>query len=497
MAFLLGLDVGSSSVKAALVEAGTGRTVGHGQSPGGELEIAAPQPGWAEQHPDTWWQHSAQAIQSVLRGSGLSGYDVAAVGIAYQMHGLVVVDRQQRALRPAIIWCDSRAVGVGRQVLAKLGAGYCHERLLNLPGNFTAAKLGWLRQHEPAVYKQVHRAMLPGDYIAMRLTGECATTASGLSEGIFWDFRHRTIAKPLLDALAIDGELLPPAVPTFAPQGGLRADVAAELGLRPGIPVSYRAGDQPNNAFSLNVLQPGEVAATAGTSGVVYAVTDQPACDPPSRVNTFLHVNDAPGRAHNGVLLCINGTGILNSWTKRLTGASGYEAMNREAAAVPIGCDGLFLYPFGNGAERILENRTLGAHFSHIDFNRHQPPFVMRAAQEGIVFALAYGFEVLQQMGIRPSVIRAGHANMFLSPLFRSVFVNTLGVPLERYNTDGASGAARGAGIGAGIFSFDDAFRGLEKVGGEHPDAAMQNRYQEVYRRWKAGLEQLLAAAKN
>lgn len=488
-----GMDVGSSSVKVALMDVNTGQVVGQCQAPDTEMEITSPRPGWAEQQPHIWWQYVKQALQKALAASHVDGHDVEAIGIAYQMHGLVLVDRHHQVLRPAIIWCDSRAVSVGASAERNLGSEYCQTHYLNTPGNFTASKLAWVKQNEPEIFDQVYKAMLPGDYIALRLTGEIATTVPGLSEGVFWDFRENQPAFRLLQEFGLDPNLLPERVPTFAHQGNLLQSIADELGLRAGIPVAYRAGDQPNNAFSLNVQQPGEVAATAGTSGVIYAVTDRAVCDPLSRVNTFVHVNDTADAHRNGVLLCINGTGILNSWLKRLLADLAYPEMNALAARVPIGSEGLTIHPFGNGAERILANRNLGAQVSALDLNRHHRAHLARAVQEGIVFALAYGFEVLQAMGIHPTVIRAGHANMFLSPVFREAFVNTLQVPLELYETSGAVGAARGAGVGAGLFSIREAFRVLDKIGSDYPEPEKIPEYGRVYQHWKNQLQSHLS----
>lgn len=494
MSFLIGIDVGSSSIKVALMETATGRIVGQAQEPEAEMEIISLQPGWAEQHPDLWWRLVQTALRKALVSAGIDGHEVAAIGIAYQMHGLVLLDRHHRVVRPAIIWCDSRAVAIGEDALRKLGPVYCLSHYLNAPGNFTASKLAWVKQHEPEVFARAAKAMLPGDYIALQLTGEVSTTAAGLSEGILWDYKKAEPAYRLLQDLGISPDLLPNQVATFSRQGGLRPAIAAELGLKPGIPVSYRAGDQPNNAFALHVLQPGEVAATAGTSGVIYAVTNQPVADEQSRVNTFVHVNDAVNHPRNGVLLCINGTGIFNSWYKRLLGRVAYPELNALAATVAVGADGLLAYPFGNGAERLFSNQLIGAHLTGIDLNRHGRAHIARASQEGIVFAMAYGFDILQSMGLHPTVIRVGHANMFLSPVFREAFVNCLQVPLERYETDGAAGAARGAGIGAGLLSWEEAFLSLRKLGTDCVSPDLAARYQDIFGRWKEHLQRLLSA---
>lgn len=491
--YLLGYDVGSSSVKASLVDAATGQTVSSAQSPSEEMPMLAVQSGWAEQDPEMWWGHAVTALQACLKKSGATGKDIAAIGISYQMHGLVCVDKNQQVLRPSIIWCDSRAVEIGKEAFRQLGEKYCLERLLNSPGNFTGSKLKWVKNNEPKIFEQIDKVMLPGDFLAMRLTGEIVTTASGLSEGVLWDYEKETAPERLLDLYGFDKNLLPTVRPTFSVQGKVLKAVADKLGLAEGTPVSYRAGDQPNNAFSLNVLHPGETAATAGTSGVIYSVTDKNASDKKSRVNTFIHVNDKHPKKSNGVLLCINGTGILNSWMRKNTSGQGipidYNLINDIASKAPIGSDGLTILPFGNGAERVLEDKNISASVHGVNFNRHGQSHLFRATQEGIVFALKYGFDVLQEMGLKTNVIRAGNANMFLSPLFREAFVNTIGARLELYDTDGAKGAALGAGVGAGVYgSFEEAFKGLHLIRSEDPQAGKATEYDAAYQRW---LEQL------
>lgn len=494
---LLGLDIGSSSIKASVVDVATGQSLATAQSPAEEMAMLAPHPGWAEQDPAMWWKHLVISVQNALRKSGANGAEVQAIGISYQMHGLVLVDKTGQVLRPSIIWCDSRAVAIGRQASDVLGEEYCLEHLLNSPGNFTASKLKWVRDNEPDIFEKIHKIMLPGDYIAMRLSGDVVTTHTGLSEGIFWDYKSQSVSDRLLQHYGVPQNLLPSLVPVFGLQGKLNSSAADELGLKEGVAISYRAGDQPNNAFSLNVLKPGETAATAGTSGVIYSVTEKNAFDRQSRVNTFIHVNNQATQRSNGVLLCINGTGILNSWLRKNTRGAGhafeYEQMNNLALQTPVGSEGLTILPFGNGAERILGNRTLNASIHGLDFNHHSEGHLFRAAQEGIVFALKYGFDILQEMGLQTNVIRAGHANMFLSPVFREAFVNTIGAPLELYNTDGATGAALGAGIGAGIFeSSEVAFKGLKTIRVETPVDSLAMQYQAAYTKWKLQLNQIL-----
>jgi xylulokinase len=494
---LLGLDIGSSSIKASVVDAVTGKAVASSQSPAEEMSMRAVHAGWAEQEPDLWWKHLVISVKNCLQNPAVKSELIVAIGISYQMHGMVIVDKNQKSLRPSIIWCDSRAVEIGEKACKDLGQDYCLKHFLNSPGNFTASKLRWVKENEPAVFEKIHKVMLPGDYIAMRLTGEINTTETGLSEGIFWDYELKSVSKKLLRYYEIPETLIAPVVPVFSIQGVLKKDIAEELGLKSGVKISYRSGDQPNNAFSLNVLNAGETAATAGTSGVIYSVTDKNAFDFKSRVNTFVHVNNTASQISNGVLLCVNGTGILNSWLRKNTKAHGdpfdYATMNNFASNISIGAEKLAVLPFGNGAERILENKSIEASFHGLNFNRHSQGHIFRAAQEGIVFALRYGFDILKEMGLKSKVIRAGNANMFLSPIFREAFVNTIGARVELYDTDGAKGAAIGAGVGAGIFnSFQEAFTGLKIIQSEEPDKNKSEEYEKAYSFWKAQLEKQL-----
>lgn len=492
--YLLGFDVGSSSVKASLVDIDNGRAAASAFYPDHEAPIISVKSGWAEQDPAMWWDNAKLALKDVMRQTGCKGEDIRAIGISYQMHGLVCVDKEQNVLRPSIIWCDSRAVPYGEKALKALGEERCLQHLLNQPGNFTAAKLAWVKENEPAIYNKVYKILLPGDYLAMKLSGEINTTVEGLSEGIFWDFREKKPAKFLLDYFGFSEDLLADTVPTFAVQSTVSAAAAAETGLKEGTPISYRAGDQPNNAVSLNVFNPGEIASTAGTSGVVYGVLGKVGYDPKSRVNTFAHVNYTLEQERLGVLLCINGTGILNAWIRRnvVPEGMGYSEMNDFAASVPIGSEGVSVIPFGNGAERVLENHETGCSIHGLNFNRHTRAHIVRAAQEGIVFSFCYGMEVMRDMGMDIHQIHAGRANMFLSPLFRDTLATTSGATIGLYETDGSVGAAKGAGMGAGIYrDHDEAFATLEKVAEIEPDEQHRSQYLEAYELWKERLRQV------
>lgn len=493
--YLLGYDIGSSSVKASLVDAESGKCVASAFYPKSEAPIIALRPGWAEQDPQMWWDNLRLATQAVLSQSEVEARHIKAIGISYQMHGLVCVDRDRRVLRPAIIWCDSRAVPYGNRAFEALGEDRCLSHLLNSPGNFTASKLAWVKENEPEIFGRIYKIMLPGDYIAMRLTGDICTTVSGLSEGMFWDFKENHVAQFLLDYYGFDGSLLADIRPTFAEQGRVSAAVAAELGLKEGTPVTYRAGDQPNNALSLNVFNPGEIASTAGTSGVVYGVNGTVSYDSKSRVNTFAHVNHEAEQTRLGVLLCINGTGILNSWMKRniAPADASYNDMNDMAAQAPIGSAGISILPFGNGAERMLENRETGCSIHGLNFNLHDRRHLLRAAQEGIVFAFKYGIDIMEQMGMEVRKIHAGRANMFLSPVFRETLAGVTGAVIELYDTDGSVGAAKGAGIGAGIYHNPaEAFATLEKLGEVEPEALHRQEYADAYAHWKQHLEEII-----
>ena len=481
--YLLGYDIGSSSVKASLVDSQSGECVASTFYPRTEAPISSPRSGWAEQDPEMWWDNLK------LEKAGNPG-DILAIGISYQMHGLVCIDKDGRCLRPSIIWCDSRAVPYGQKAFERIGKERCLAHLLNSPGNFTAAKLAWVKDNEPEIFDRIDRIMLPGDYIAFRLTGEACTTVGGLSEGIFWDFSRNDVSEDVLSYFGFPGSVLAPICPTFGDQGRVLPSVAAELGIPAGIPVSYRAGDQPNNALSLNVFNPGEIASTAGTSGVVYGVNSNVAYDPRSRVNSFAHVNHSEKDPRIGVLLCINGTGALNSWVRRNVAPRdiSYNEMNDAASEVPVGSDGLVVLPFGNGAERMLDNVNMGSKWCGVDFNRHCWKHILRASQEGIVFSFIYGMEIMKEMGMHIDRIHAGKANMFLSPVFRETLAGVSGAVIELYDTDGSVGAAKGAGMGVGLYrSNDEAFASLEKLAVITP--SREEEYRAAYETWKSNLQ--------
>lgn len=486
---LLGIDLGTSSIKVSVTDSQTQKCLASAQYPDKESEIIALRPGWAEQSPEMWWEHVQQAILKCNATNLYNPKEIGAIGIAYQMHGLVLIDKDRNVLRNSIIWCDSRAVEIGNKAFDAIGNEKCLSEMLNSPGNFTASKLAWVKENEPDVYQKIDKMMLPGDFIGMKFTGEITTSISSLSEGILWNFKEDEISEEILKQYGFDKRLIPEVREVFSEHGRLKPELAAKLALRPNIPVSYKAGDQPNNALSLNVLKPGEVAANAGTSGVVYGVSDQLTYDKQSRINTFAHVNYTTQKKHLGVLLCINGTGILNRWVKNTLGSgNSYEQMNADAARVPAGSNGIRIIPFGNGAERMLNNKTVGAHFHNLDLNLHKSADIFRAAQEGIAFSFRYGLDIMRENGMNPTVIRAGKANMFSSEVFTKAFVNSCGIPVELYENDGSVGAAIAAGIGVGELTMENAFSNVKALKVVEPEA--QEEYEVFYQEWRG----LLAA---
>ena len=496
--YLLGYDIGASFVKATLLDSETGNVTAAAVTPEKEMEIITPEQGWAEQHPAVWWEQVKLAAALLKEQAGSKLDDVRAIGISYQMHGLVLVDKNLEVLRPSIIWCDNRSEEIGRQAFESLGEEICMQRLLNSPGNFTASKLKWVMENEYDIYKRIHKMMLPGDYIGMMMTGEILSTPSGFSEGIMWDFLDEKVAGMILNQYNIQQAIIPNIVPNFFDHGVLTPKAASDLGLRPGIRVSYRAGDQPNNAFALNVLRPGEFAATAGTSGIIYGVTDKPVADARSRVNTFAHVNHTKSNPSYGVLMSVSGTGTLYSWLKKNIVTFGsdtltYNQMNRLADLIPAGSEGVVVLPYGKGAERTLENRSVGAAICNLDLNIHSKAHILRAGQEGIVFALKHGMEIISALGMEIKDIRAGNSNLFLSPIFCEAFATTMNTKITLFNTDGSQGAARGAGVGAGIYkSTDEAFVGLKPVKVIEPNQKKRETYLEAYLKWHQFLKKLL-----
>ncbi|AVR44645.1 carbohydrate kinase [Christiangramia fulva] len=489
--YFLGIDLGSSSIKLSVLDAEKGKEICVVSLPESEMEIVAPQFGWAEQDPNLWWKYVKQGIQKLAKKHQINLKKISAIGIAYQMHGLVLTDENLHPLRPSIIWCDSRAVSIGEEAFNNIGQNECRQEILGSPGNFTASKLKWVKTHEAENYAKAKYMMLPGDFIAAKFSGQAQTTATGLSEAALWNFSAGKIADGVLNKMGLSEELIPEIVPCFGKQAKIHPKIAEELGLSPETVISYRAGDQPNNALSLNVLHPGEIATTAGTSAVVYAVTDKDISDEQGRINTFLHVNNQADQKRNGILGIINGSGILYQWLRKTISLGckellSYDLLNEEAAKVGPGSDGLRFYPFGNGAERIFNNRPVNSGIENLNFNIHKPAHLIRSACEGIVFAMNYGFDVMKSLGINGDVVRAGKGNLFLSPIFREIFCNTTQANLQLYKTSGAEGAARGAAFGFGYYNdLNEAFANLQILESLEPKKELKDQFEDIYENWK------------
>ncbi len=490
--YFIGYDIGSSSIKASIIEKEEGKVIGVTQYPDTEMQILSEKIGWAEQNPDLWWDNICKVTQKLLKQTKVDAKRIKGIGISYQMHGLVLVDKDFNPLRNSIIWCDSRAIEEGDK-LFKVDIDKCTNHLLNSPGNFTLSKLKWVKENEPHIYAKVHKFMLPGDYIGLKLTNKCVTTPSGLSEGIMWDFKEDQPAEWLFENAGISTDLIPEIKPTFSNQGELTKEAAEKLGgLKEGTQVLYRAGDQPNNALSLNVFEPGDIAATGGTSGVVYAVSGTTSSKESTRINNFVHVNHTKTQPRIGKLLCINGTGILYSWMKsQVANNASYDIMNELASRAPIGTDGLKIYPYGNGAERMLNNSNNGASISNLNFNIHTQAHMLRAALEGIAFSFVYGMEIMQGDGVELSTIKAGGDNLFRAAIFSDTISTLLGKEIQIIDTTGATGAARAAGYSSGHFkTFGDAIYKDELIKTYKPQ---QNKeaYQKAYNNWKQQLSKL------
>jgi xylulokinase len=487
--YTIGYDIGSSSVKVAIVEAATGKKLASLHEPPGEMEIIAIQRDWAEQDPEQWWDYICKATKRILQEANIDATKITAIGISYQMHGLVLVDKEGNSLRNSIIWCDSRAVAIGDKAYQDLGHEFCATELLNAPGNFTASKLKWVKDNQPHIYEQIHKYMLPGDYIAYKLTGELVTTKNGLAEGTLWNYKTNKVATELLDYYGIDHSLTPDVVDNFTDQGKVHTAAAKATGLPKGISVTYRSGDQPNNALSLNIFRPGEVAATGGTSGVIYAVTDQSEFKEIRKVNHFAHVNYTKEHPTVGRLLNINGAGIQYRWLRNNSVENSYENMNRKASKLPIGSDGVLVIPFGNGAERMLDNKNVGTHFCNLNLNQHSNAHLYRAALEGIAFSFVYGMDILKKDQTEINVIRAGNDNLFRSEIFANTVATLIGQEIEIYNTTGAVGAARAAGLTDGDFDrFGESITKNDHVMTYIP---IKNKepYEAAYNNWKTELE--------
>ena len=488
--FFLGIDLGSSSVKTSLFDSTSGKSVDSCTYPSSEMEIISKEDGWAEQDPNYWWDCILKTFENLSEKNDFKL--VRSIGISYQMHGLVVLDKNNNLIYNSIIWCDSRAVKIGQRAESELESSILENKILNSPGNFTASKLRWLKENRSDVYDQISKIMLPGDYIVFKLTNKISTTPMGLSEGILWDFHSDKLSEDVLEYYNIDRKLIPEIVDSVGNQGTISDDVRDRFGFDNDVKVTYRAGDQPNNALALNVFDNGEVAASGGTSGVIYSITKDINSKEPSRINHFAHVNYNDNNKSIGKLLCINGAGIQYRWLRNHSVGKSYEKMNEAASSIPVGSEGISVIPFGNGAERMLNNKNIGTHICNINLNQHSHGHLYRSSLEGIAFSFMYGMEILKNDNALINVVRAGNDNLFRSKIFANTVATLIGHEIEIYNTTGAFGAARASGV---MNDNLDSFR-KKITKNDHVMTFLPlkntSEYEDAYSRWKEDLQGIL-----
>jgi xylulokinase len=480
---LLGLDVSTTGAKALLINE-AGQVVSSATS---ALTLSTPRPLWSEQNPADWWAGITKSIRDALAQAGASGEDVAAIGLTGQMHGLVLLDEQGEVLRPAILWNDQRTGEQCDEIRARLGK----ERLIRITGNdaltgFTAPKILWVQQNEPDVYGKARHVLLPKDYIRYKLTGEYATDRAGGAGTILFDLKTRTWSEEVLAALEIPADWLPPTYEGPDVTGRVSAEAAAITNLAEGTPVVGGGGDQAAQAVGVGAVQPGIIALTLGTSGVVFATTEAPLIQPEGRLHAFCHA--VPGRWHfMGVML--SAAGSLQWYRDTLAPQVDFDDLVSEVEGVSPGSEGLFFLPYLTG-ERTPHPDPL-ARGAWIGLTvRHTRAHVTRAVLEGVAFGIKDSFTLIQEAGlgsIDQVRISGGGAK---SPIWRQIMADVLGVELVTVNTtEGAAyGAALLAGVGAGI--YDDVPTAcnstIQVTGRTTPDDAAVAIYADYYPRYRA-----------
>jgi xylulokinase len=447
MAFVLGIDVSTTATKAVLVdEAGAVRAIGTA-----DYDFLSPRPLWSEQRPELWWDGTQVAVRAALSGAGVRAEDVAAVGLTGQMHGLVLLDRDEQVLRPAILWNDQRTAAECELIRQLVGP----ERLIQITGNdaltgFTAPKLVWVRDHEPEVWARVAHVLLPKDYVRLKLTGVHAVDVADGAGTLLFDLAQRTWSPEVTGALGIDPAWLPPTFEGPAVTGALSAAGAAATGLLAGTPVVAGGGDQAANGIGLGVIGPGTTALSLGTSGVVFAPTDRPIFDPLGRVHAFCHA--VPGRWHF-MSVMLSAAGSLRWFRDTLAPGAAFGELAAAAGEVPAGSDGLVFLPYLSGERSPYPDPAARAAFVGLTLG-HDRRHLTRAVLEGVAFGLRDGLDLMIGAGMAaPAQIRASGGGI-ASPLWRQILADVLDAEIATVNTTegAASGAALLAAVGAGWY---------------------------------------------
>jgi xylulokinase len=488
MAYMMGIDVGTSGTRAVIV-----RPDGHvaGAATGDHEPMRMAKPGWAEQSPENWWQATIIAVRAALAEAGLKGADITAIGLSGQMHGVILLDKDCAVLRPALIWCDQRSQTQCDWITSRVGA----ERLIQLVSNpaltgWSAPKLLWIRDNEPAIYERAAHCLLPKDFVRFRLTGEFATDVSDASGTLLFDVTHRCWSAEMLAALEIDPSLFPRAYESPEITGEITAEVAKLTGLAAGTPVVGGGGDQAASAIGNGIVEPGLTSATLGTSGVIFAYTEEPKLDPGGRIHTFCHA--VPGKWH--VMGVTQGAGLSlrwfrenfgasEAWLARQIGLDTYDLIIKEAEQAPPGSLGLLWLPYLMG-ERTphLDAQARGMWFGLTA--AHTRAHVIRSILEGVAFSLRDSLEIFKELGIPVEQIRASGGGS-RSPVWRQIQADIYGKELVTLRTSEGSalGAALLAGVGGGIYSSvqESARQAIQIQESVAPRAAVAPAYDRLY----------------
>jgi xylulokinase len=482
MAFFMGIDVSTTGVKALLIDS-AGTVIGTANT---EQPLFTPYPLWSEQAPSDWWQGAISSIQQVLAQTGVDGQQVAAVGLTGQMHGLTLLDAQGQVLRPAILWNDQRTGAQCDEIRARIG----RSRLIEITGNdaltgFTAPKILWVRQFEPDVYARIRHILLPKDYVRYCLTGNFAVDRADGAGTILFDIRTRDWSPEVLAALEIPLEWLPKTYEGSAVTGVISAEAARQTGLKAGIPVAGGGGDQAAQAVGVGAIEPGIIALTLGTSGVVFATTDGPFIEPEGRLHAFCH--SVPNRWHlMGVML--SAAGSLRWYRDTFAAGQDYDSLLAPAANIPAGCEGLLFLPYLTGERTPYPDPLARGAFVGLTI-RHGMGHLSRAVLEGVAFGLRDSFELIKSAGlsqIRQVRVSGGGAR---SPLWRQILADVFNSELVTVNTtEGAAyGAALLAGVAAGYWpDVETACKaGIQITGSTLPTAAGVMAYEPIYQQYR------------